>query len=501
MRKFNALLMILLGTTSALAQAKTVTAPNGQTYKIAGTDGFRGNDELWMYTAGYYAKKPPSEAGIDVYLADNKVVEVRDRAGLVFQQNKPDPGPIPVGKDGMILSGHGAARRWILINLKVGDAIGLDGKSPVSTIDPYAYAGFGMIQAATGKTIYLNGKNTARSQNFIVYYSPDFYSKTPPNESGVDVLVTNGKVAQIQDRADAVFVQKKADPGAVKIPDMTNSFVISGNGDGRKWLIENVKTGDEISVSGIDAAKEQAPMKTTPCFAGAHYRKAASSYDSWTGIAGFVKLGTPKVDESRIGESTKQPLDNFSVYMGGNAGGKFEVDAGLIWEFTVDQSGKKSERRNAFRPFWRTQKPGDWNSAPAKKEFYFYPGETVQIAVLVAGPKKLRLVISDGKSKTFQTDFDAEGFVAGAPRQFKRVNAIDQVGNEGKPTLPTRAEITGSEWLQTILLRGEGSSAQQMPMNQSRFTDMRCSPGTITVTGTDAAKGGEKIDIFGSPKN
>ena len=207
------------------------------------------------------------------------------------------------------------------------------------------------------------------------------------------------------------------------------------------------------------------------------------------------------MDESRIDAKNKQPLDNFSVYMGGNAGGKFEVDAGLTWEFTVDESGKKSERRNAFRPFWRTQKAGDWNSAPAKKEFYFYPGETVQMAILVAGPKKLRLVISDGKTKTFQTDFEAEGFVAGAPRQFKRVNAIDQVGNEGKPTLPTKAEITGAEWLQTILLRGEGTAAQQLPMNAVRFTDMRCSSGTVTVTTTDAAKGAEKIDLFGSAKN
>jgi hypothetical protein len=186
--------------------------------------------------------------------------------------------------------------------------------------------------------------------------------------------------------------------------------------------------------------------------------------------------------------------------MGGNAGGRFEVDAGLSWEFTVDESGKKSERRDAFRPFWRAQ-DGGWNSAPAKKELYFYPGETVQMAVLVAGPKKLRLIISDGKSKTFQTDFDAEGFVAGAPRQFKRVNAIDQVGNEGRPTLPTKAEITGAEWLQTVLLRGEGAAAQQLPMIASRFTDMRCSNGTIAVTTTDAAKGAEKIDIFGIRRN
>ncbi|MCY7347621.1 MAG: hypothetical protein LH614_15565, partial [Pyrinomonadaceae bacterium] len=196
---------------------------------------------------------------------------------------------------------------------------------------------------------------------------------------------------------------------------------------------------------------------------------------------------------------TKQPLDNFSVYMGGNAGGKSEVDAGLSWEFTLDENGKKSARRNAFRPFWRTK---TWNSAPAQKEFYFYPGETVQMAVIAAAPNKLRLIISDGKTKTFQTDFDAEGFTAGVPRQFKRVNAIDQVANEGKPAQKTTAQIVGAEWLSTILLRGAGADAKQMPMTAEKFTDMRCpNVENIVVNETDKAKGGEKINIFGTPKN
>jgi hypothetical protein len=484
MRKFT-LFFILLLPIFAFAQSKTLTAQNGQTYKLDGMDGFRGTDQMWLYTTGYYAQKPTSNAGVDVYILENKIVEIRDRAGAVFLQNKPDPGALSVGQQGFIISGNGAARRWILANLKVGEAVSLDGKIPVSTTDPYAYYGYGMFQTQSNKTYYFNGKNANRSNNFIVYYTPDFYAKTPPNESGVDILITNNKVVEVRDRADAVFLQKKSDPGVLKIADAANSFVISGNGEGRKWLIENI----------IDS-KEFTPFSSSPCYAGAFYRKAVSSFDSWTGIAGFVKLGTPKIDENRLSE-TKQPLDNFSIYMGGNAGGKFEVDAGLTWEFTVDDNGKKSEKRNAFRPFWRTK---TWNAAPAKKEFYFYPGETVQMAILVAGPKKLKLIITDGKTKSFQQEFDAEGFVAGLPRQFKRVNAIDQVGNEGKPAIATKAEIIGSEWLQTILLRGEGQSAQQLPMNSARFTDMRCGASNVVISGVDAAKGAEKIDIFGTPR-
>jgi hypothetical protein len=361
----------------------------------------------------------------------------------------------------------------------------------------YSYPGYGMIVAANGETKYLDGKNSNRNANQIILYTADFYSKTPPSNAGVDVLIANGKISEIRDRAKAVFLDKKEDPGALKIDDKA-AFVVSGNGEGRKWLIENLKAGEAVGLSGVDNSKEVAPMPAIPCFAGAYYRKALTSFDSWTGIAGFVRLGTPEFDEARLDETDKQPLDNFSVYMGGNAGGKYEVDAGLSWEFTVDEAGKKSERRNAFRPFWRTK---TWNSAPAKKEFYFYPGETVQMAVIVAGAGKLRLIITDGKQKTFQTDFDAEGFAAGVPRQFKRVNAIDQRRNEGKPAQPTKAEISGAEWLQTILLRGEGANAKQIPMDATRMTDMRCpNAANIAVKAVDAAKGAEKIDIIGTPK-
>ena len=363
------------------------------------------------------------------------------------------------------------------------------------------------IVAPNGLTFPVAGKDRARGDEEIVVYTPEYYKTKPTFKNGVDVYVREGKIAVINDRAGAVYQQNKPDPGAIAVDK--GGFVISAQGAARKWILANFRTGDEVKIAGElagfggagKAAKtgdEVAPAAQLPCFPGAYYRKAVSSFDTWTGIAGFVKLGTPKVDEDRLDAQTRQPLDNFSVYMGGNAGGDFEVDAGLTWEFTKDETGKRSERRNAFRPFWRTK---TWNSAPDQKEFYFYPGETVQMAIFIVAPKKLRLVISNGRDKTFQTDFDAEGFAPNVLRQFKRVNAIDQVRNEGKPVQPTKAQITGAEWTQTVLLRGAGAEAKQLPMTGARFTDMRCSDASrIVVTTTDAAKGAEKIDIFGTPQ-
>jgi hypothetical protein len=363
----------------------------------------------------------------------------------------------------------------------------------------FAFAQSGKIlNAANGLSVELNGTDGNRNADQIWLYTIGYYKSNPPNNAGIDVYIVENKVVEITDRAGAVFLQNKPDPGAIKVGK--DGFVITGNGAGRRWILANLKVGDAISISAKGEPKgEVPPAKSIPCFAGAYYRKAVTSFDVWTGIAGMIKLGTPKFDESRLRENDKnQYLDNFSVYMGGNAGGNYEVDAGLSWEFTVDEKGNKSTKRNAFRPFWRTK---TWTTAPAQKEFYFYPGETVQMAILVAGPKKLRLIISDGKTKTFQTEFDAEGFAANVPRQFKRVNAIDQFGNEGKAVSPTTAEITGTEWLQTVIFRGEGANAKQIPLTAEKFTDMRCpNEKNIVVTLTEKNKGGEKIDLFGTPR-
>lgn len=357
------------------------------------------------------------------------------------------------------------------------------------------------IVAAGGQKFSVAGQDRQRGDNEIVYFTPVYYKKNPTFKNGVDVYVVGGKVTVIQDRAGAVYMQNKPDPGAISVNK--DGFILSANGEARKWVLANLKIGDAVTVNKTNIAKnandEVIPPASLPCFPGAYYRKAVSSFDIWTGIAGFVKLGTPQIDENRLDAENKQPLDNFSVYMGGNAGENYEVDAGLTWGFSTDKNGKRSEKRDAFRVFWRTK---TWIEPPLEKRLYFYPGETVQMAIFITAPKKLRLVVSNGKDKTFQTDFDAEGFVPNVQRQFKRVNAIDQVRNEGKPAQATKAQIIGAEWLNTFLLRGAGADAKQIPLDKTHFTDMRCpNNSNIVVTPTDAVKGAEKIDIYGTPKN
>ena len=359
------------------------------------------------------------------------------------------------------------------------------------------------LTAANNQVFAVSATDKLRKNEELVVYTLAYYAKNPTNQSGVDVLIVEDKVAVIQDRAGAVYLQSKPDPGAIKTDK--KGYILSAHGAARKWVVANLKVGDAVKLGDAPAIVKNAngevqPAATLPCFDGAFYRKVVSSFDVWTGIVGIVKLGTPTVDENRLSEKDKQPLDNFSVYMGGRAGEK-EIDAGLTWAFTKDEAGNMSKRRNAWRPFWRNE---TWNNAPAEKQFYWSPGDTVQMAVIVAAPGKLRLIVADAGAqpkRVFQTEFDAKTFVANAPRQFKRVNAIDQFGNEGKSAQITKAEVTGAEWLQTLLLRGAGADAKQLPMDKTRLTDMRCSNEKhIVVTQTDAAKGAEKIDVYGTPK-
>lgn len=255
-------------------------------------------------------------------------------------------------------------------------------------------------------------------------------------------------------------------------------------------LTSNGETFDQKVASEVPAAA------SIPCFPGAYYRKAVSSFDKWTGITGVAVLGYPTTDPNRLDEQKNNlPLDNFSIYMGGNAGGHHEVDAGMTWTFSVDKAtGKTSQQRIAWRPFWRTKV---WNNPPNVEQYTWHPGDTILMTVKMVAPQKLRMIIADAGArpkKKFQVDFDAEGFLAEVPLQFKRVNAIDQVRNEGKPVQPTFAKVVGSEWLYTTLFKGD----VQVPMTKARFTDMRCADEKhIIVTTSNAATGAEKIDILG----
>lgn len=249
---------------------------------------------------------------------------------------------------------------------------------------------------------------------------------------------------------------------------------------------------------------EVRPDKTKPCFAGAYYRKMVSSKDVWLGIGGRVKLPKITFDPNRNNPAKPgQYLDNPSVYMGGSMGGQ-ETDIGLTWE-VVRENGVVSAERKAFRPFLRRTSHSSgqaalYENAPAEAQYYWYPEEEVTMSVEIIANGKLKFTI-EGNAKKYEKEFDAAGYTPGGVGEFKRVNAIDQVANEGKPAQATKTKVENSKWLETYLLRSYEGKITKMPAHSGRLTDMRC-PATnffnIAASADDLQKGIEMININGN---
>lgn len=249
---------------------------------------------------------------------------------------------------------------------------------------------------------------------------------------------------------------------------------------------------------------EVKPAITKPCFAGAYYRKMVSSNDYWLGIGGKVTLPTITFDPTRTNPAKPgQYLDNPSVYLGGNMGGQ-ETDIGLTWEVIRDENGNVTSDRRAFRPFLRRTKhsggqAATYENAPTVANNYWYPGEEVTMSVQVLD-KKIKFIV-EGAGKRFERDFDADGYSPNAVGEFKRVNAIDQVSNEGKPAQATNTKVENSVWTETYLYRTYEGKVIQVPAHSGRLTDMRCpskSNFSITASVEELKKGAEKINISGA---
>lgn len=271
---------------------------------------------------------------------------------------------------------------------------------------------------------------------------------------------------------------------------------------------DNTKTpslDDQLNDFFVNEVK---PVQSAACFQGAYYRKAVSSKDSWIGIGGTVVLPQIIFDEDRKNPAKPgQYLDNPSIYMGGNSGGQ-ETDIGMTWEVVKDDNGNVSADRRAFRPFLRRTALGsqsaNYSNAPAQKEYYWYPGEEITMTLQVVGNGVVRFIV-EGAGKKFEQDYECAGYKVGTIAEYKRVNAIDQVSNEGKPAQATKTKVTGGAWKETYLYRNYNVNGQvtslKVPMHTGRFTDMRC-PESKHFTITTASKPGssESIDIDGSPK-
>lgn len=289
---------------------------------------------------------------------------------------------------------------------------------------------------------------------------------------------------------------------------------------------------------------ETGKPKAPNCFLGAWYHKQFSSKDHWLGIEGTITL--PKVDIKRFNEVKN--LDTPSIYMGGHA--KYESDVGLSYMTGIIEKDGVSEVTKggiAFRPFWRyisdqhddidvgsydyenrrfynasnltpNQSTSNCYAHYSGKytEYYYLPGDKVKIVVTY--PKKdfmqLKIEVLEVSTypETIQKRKDLNWkepvtFVSplfSSPQdnetnliEFKRVNAIDQSGNEGNPTINTKTEIRDAIWHSVYLYREIDGEVVKVPFNNERSAVMNCpTVKGFEIQEIDARTGGSVISII-----
>ena len=267
------------------------------------------------------------------------------------------------------------------------------------------------------------------------------------------------------------------------------------------------KTAKLKQTADVVIVNEVLPLAEKPCFEGAYYRKLVSSHDYWRGIEGTVVLPRIEFDQQRV--HTKKPgqyLDNPSIYLGGSMGNQ-ETDIGMAWEVIKEDNGQVSKERKAFRPFLRRtgHESGQlavFENAPANKAYYWYPGEEIKMSLVLVADKKVRFVV-EGAGKKFEREFDCDGYLLKDVGEFKRVNAIDQVGNEGKPVQATKTKVVNAEWKSTNLYRLLDGKLTAVPFKRTRYTEMMCPADKyfeVNASKVQAAAGAESLTINGAGK-
>lgn len=233
------------------------------------------------------------------------------------------------------------------------------------------------------------------------------------------------------------------------------------------------------------------------CFPGAWYYKALSSRDYWLGFDGIVRLPEFIPDEKRYVDEAdyRKYLDTPSVYVGGSS--DFENDIGFGWLRGII-NGKISQEKITYRPFWRyIYRDGHkikniyTGTKIEETEYYFFPGDEVRITVAALKEHFLVMRIDLVKateiehyrlirSRLNQTPETLLSGLIPAPgtlirhAEYKRVNAIDQYGNEGKPAQMTKARTAESVWRDVYLYRRFRGGLIRVPFTEERYIKMLC---------------------------
>lgn len=235
-------LMVL--NQSAYAEMRyQLLSPAGETISLTTINQKRESESLVLYTPEYGNSTRTNPYGVEVIAVPinpgsnqyrvSQVVSVYD---CQAQNNLSKCGNGVIPKNGVILSATGGKRDILVSDFKPGATF---------TLSPLLIYQSQLSIDATNPTAESNPVGSGfpgfRAGNQLVVYTHDYVQPTTgTNEFGYEVTVKNGRVV-IQEGADS------------EIPTDENSFVLSGHGKARQWLLQNGVIGSKIDLlpSGV----------------------------------------------------------------------------------------------------------------------------------------------------------------------------------------------------------------------------------------------------------
>lgn len=304
--------------------------------------------------------------------------------------------------------------------------------------------------------------------------------------------------------------------------------------------------------NGAIPGEAKAPNKPN-VFQGAFYHRVFSSRDKWVGMEGEFTIPMPDINRYQGSFNTSlnmdpfaKNLDNPSIYMGGNASLESDVGLSLKTVLVKNASGSNviSTGSYAFRPFWRyityqnydigtydrengryyavstasaesnktKNMIGNWDYLDT--QYYYLPGDRVRMILFSpkAGYLQLQIEVIEKSSLPYSVNVrkengwkDPENFISpmfSSPGhgtsdvEFKRVNAIDQVSNEGKPVISTTSKVGEMIWHNTYLHRNINGVLYRVPLNLTRGNTISAPiKEHFTITDINPQTGGQSVTI------
>lgn len=235
-------LNLLLPLTAQAQLSVSLKLPSGTTLPIAGRNIPRADDSIVIYSDEYGESTHTNAFGVEVLVkpvSEGGTQYKVDKIQSIFEcQSKNDMnacGNMKIGPHDVVISASGNKRQPLLDALQVGTTVALEE-------DWFEHSQFKITAINPNMSNNPNacGFPGCRGGQQLVVYNQNYDKPTTTtNEYGFEVTVVNGIVVE-HEGSDSLIPREGA-------PEQ--SFVLSGHGSARNWLIKNAPIGAKMTLT------------------------------------------------------------------------------------------------------------------------------------------------------------------------------------------------------------------------------------------------------------